>query len=487
MKIVSAGIRNTRNETIWLIGVLTVSALAAFGQPAVPAVPVVPSPVAGPKTGLLLKKEGVSTGYVLIAPPGCNATYLINNDGFVVHEWNFQKRSGKSAYVLPNGHLLHAVRSSTEEVGDTIQELTWDSEVVWEYATDQATQRMHHDIERLPNGNTLVTVWERIPHDDYVAAGRNPDTVPNNEMWVDAIHEIKPTGKNSGEVVWRWSAWDYPIQNFDKKRANYGDPSEHPYKIDLNQLREETGRFNKLSDWLHINSVSYDPKRDEIMLSSQALSEIWVVSRKTGKWLYRWGNPRRYGKGGTEDQVLFNQHDAHVIPDGYRGAGNILLFQNVNPVSDGKAQYSSAVEAKPPLTASGEWPSPNEEGVLPPCKVVWEYAGKPNETFYSPIFSNVQRLEGGGTLIGVGAQGLVLELDADDSLVWKYRAPAAVGRVKLKKLEKWNSLPAPAPNTFFRAYKYAPDYSAFEGRDLAPMYMLGGAVPAPQTVSPATP
>jgi len=464
-------------------------ALFASGQSTAPSSPFSGSVpvIKRPEIGVLLKKEGVGEGYSLIAPPGCNATHLIDNDGYIVHKWIFKKRSGKAAYILPNGNLLHAVRSTSADVGSTLQELTWDGEIVWEYSTDQTTQRMHHDFERLPNGNTLVTVWERIPREEYVAAGRNPDTVPNNEMWVDAIHEIKPTGTDSGNVVWRWSAWNYPIQDFDKTRANYGDPSEHPYRIDLNQLREDTGAFNKLSDWLHINAVSYDPRRDEIMLSSQALSELWVVSRKTGKWVYRWGNPRRYGKGGPDDQVLFNQHDTHIIPDGYRGAGNILLFQNVNPLTEGEARYSSVMEVKPPVGASGDWPAPNEDGIFPPCEVVWEYNGKPKNTFYSPIFSNVQRLQGGGTLIGVGAMGLIIELDADENPVWKYRASAARGRVKLKKLEKWNSLPPAAPNTFFRAHKYAPDYPAFEGRDLTPKYRLVAAPPATETERLDTP
>lgn len=466
-----------------VISCVSVLVLSAAGQSPAPSMPMPGSfPVMkGPETGVLLKEEGVSEGYTLIAPPGCNSAWLINNDGDVVHEWAFEKRSGQAAYLLPDGSLLHAVRSSQEDIGDTLQELTWDGEIVWEYSTDQATQRMHHDVERIPNGNTLVTVWERIPLEEYVAAGRNPDTVPNNQMWVDAIHEIKPTGKASGEVVWRWSAWDSPIQNFDETKANYGDPAEHPYRIDLNQLREETGPFNKLSDWLHINAVSYDPKRDEIMLCSQSLSELWVVSRKTGKWVYRWGNPRRYGKGGPDDQVLFNPHDTHFIPDGYRGAGNILLFQNVNPLKEGEAPYSSVMEVKPPMDSSSDWPVPDETGRFSPCEVGWEYNGKPDDTFYSPIFSSAQRLNNGGTLIGIGAPGLIIELDANDQPVWKYKTPAARGRMKLKKLEKWNALPPPSPSSFFRAYKYDPDFPAFKGRDLSPKYRLGAPAPNPET------
>ncbi|VGO21236.1 hypothetical protein SCARR_03308 [Pontiella sulfatireligans] len=378
------------------------------------------------------------------------------------------------SYLLPDGNLLHTVKNSTDDVGDTIEELTWDGEVVWEYNTDQAVHRMHHDIERLPSGNTLVTVWERIPLDEYMAAGRDPDTVPNGEMWVCAVHEIKKTGKTSGEVVWRWSAWDHLIQDFDEKCPNYGDPAKYPNRIDVNQLRASKGEFKKLSDWLHINSVSYNPSReDEIILSSHAMGEMWVVSRKTGELVYRWGNPIRYGKGGEADQVLFTQHDPHRIAGGLRGDGNILIFNNNNPVDPGVAPYSSILEVKPPMTASGEWPMPTAVGIYPPCEVIWEYTGAPGSKFYSPVVSNAQRLENGGTLVCVGAEGIIFELDAEEKRVWEYVNPIMRQGPKMKKLEKWNSMPPSGENMVFRAYKFSSDFLAFQGKDLSPKKMLG--------------
>lgn len=487
--------RNKHLEIILIAGVVMQSSLVALAQPGIPSVPQSPEAPGippmildeGVSAGVILKEKGISAGYTLISANGMNATYLINNDGFVVHHWKHQDVTGMSAYLLPNGDLLRSVRKSTSEIGDTIQKLSWDGDVLWEYTTDQDVQRIHHDIEPLSNGNILAVVWERVPMAEYVAAGRNPDTVPNDVLWLDTVHEIKPTGKAGGEVVWRWSPWDHLVQNFDKKRANYGNPAEHPHKIDLNQLREESGRFNKLADWLHINAVSYNPERDEIMLSSQAMSEIWIVSRKTGELVYRYGNPRRYGKGAEKDRMLFNQHDANTVASGFRGDGNILLFNNVSHVAPGNPPGSSVLELKPPATESGEWPKVDENGVFPPCEVVWEYTGLPETGFYSPIYSSAQRLKNGGTLIGAGAPGKVIELDASGKRVWEYVNPRVTGKVKLKKLEKWNALPPPPSSAFFRVHKYTPDYPAFSGKDLSPKFVMGNTVPKTDAPSKAMP
>ncbi len=474
-----------KKSALCILGLSTVlifTARTVYAQD-LPPLPVSPPPLknAPPqhdKTGLIFKAgPAVSEGYVLIATRGHTTAHLIDSDGYIVHQWDNEKVTGMGAYLLPNGSLLRTIRRSEEDVGNTIQELDWNGNVVWEYATDQSIERMHHDIERMPNGNTLAAVWERIPYDQYVEAGRDPETVPNNEMWVDAIHEIQPTSANSGEVVWRWSPWDHLIQNFDNTRNNYGDPSKHPELIDLNQLRTSEGEFRKLSDWLHINSVSYIPDRDEIILSSHAMNELWVVSRKSGELIYRWGNPQRYGKGAPEDQVLFTQHDPHMIPTGFRGAGNILIFNNNPPVKSGEAPQSCVLEVKPPLTESGMWPEPTADGIYPPCEVLWEYTGAPNLSFHSPVVSSTQRLKNGGTLVCVGAHGIIFELDKSGKRVWEYINPVLSQKAKLKKLEKWNSLPGPGANMMFRAYKYPPDFPAFAGKDLSPKKLLGAPDP----------
>ncbi|MFO0006089.1 MAG: aryl-sulfate sulfotransferase, partial [bacterium] len=114
-------------------------------------------------------------------------------------------------------------------------------------------------------------------------------------------------GPNSGEVVWFWNSWDNLIQDVDPAKPNYGVVSENPNRIDINA-------GGNRSDWLHANSVRYNPTRDEVMISIHNLHEIWIISRKTGKMVYRWGNPQIYKAGAVAQQRLWGQHDARWLP-----------------------------------------------------------------------------------------------------------------------------------------------------------------------------
>ena len=49
----------------------------------------------------------VYKGYTLFAPKQNTMTYLINNEGRIMHQWTKSKfPPGQSVYLLPNGHLL---------------------------------------------------------------------------------------------------------------------------------------------------------------------------------------------------------------------------------------------------------------------------------------------------------------------------------------------------------------------------------------------
>ena len=66
------------------------------------------SPNPGQTVGLFLNTPKAFTGYTLFAPKHNTVTYLMDNQGQVVHQWKSAYEPGQSAYLLPNGHLVRA-------------------------------------------------------------------------------------------------------------------------------------------------------------------------------------------------------------------------------------------------------------------------------------------------------------------------------------------------------------------------------------------
>ena len=305
-------------------------------------------------------------------------THLIDMQGRVVQTWKSDCNPGAAAYLLPNGHLLRtgqcAIRPSSAAVpAGAFQEFSWDGKLIWDYTYSSATRLPHHDVCKLPNGNVLMIVWEKKTAKDAIAAGHRPETVKQGHLLADCLLEIQPTGPTTGKIVWEWHAWDHLIQEFDPKMANHGNPAAHPERIDVNfgentlaaivARPEELKKLQAIgyvggptgkkggcpfqADWTHINAVAYNAELDQIMLSVHEFSELWIIDHSTttaeaashkggksgkgGDLLYRWGNPRAYRAGGIKDQKLFSQHNAHWIPKGRPGAGNILIFNNGMP------------------------------------------------------------------------------------------------------------------------------------------------------------
>jgi len=57
--------------------------------------------------GLFVNDARAWNGYALFAPKHCGSTYLIHNQGKVVHAWTGSMyEPGQSVYLLENGHLL---------------------------------------------------------------------------------------------------------------------------------------------------------------------------------------------------------------------------------------------------------------------------------------------------------------------------------------------------------------------------------------------
>ena len=395
-------------------------------------------------------------GYTLFAPMGSRETYLIDNDGAVVHSWSSDYASGTSEYLLEDGTLVRTAKPQGPNQwfnagGATgrVEQWSWGGDLLWEFEYSNGYHRLHHDIEVLPNGNVLMIAWEWVDGADAIAAGRDPSLLTDGELWPDHIIEIEPTGSSGGDIVWEWHAWDHLVQDYDSSKDSYGVVADHPELIDVNYV---SGRES--ADWNHTNSIDYNSDLDQILLSVRSFNEIWVIDHSTtseeaaghtggdlgmgGDLLYRWGNPQAYDTGTADDQVFFGQHDAEWIGDGIPGEDNILVFNN----GTGRS-YSSVDEIDTPLAADGSYTIVAGQP-YGPDDLTWSYTAEPATSFYADHISGSQRRANGNTLVTNGTGGTLFEVTISGEIVWEYDAGGQV----------------------FRADRYAPDYAGFDGTPL---------------------
>ena len=432
-----------------------------------------------PRTqGLLMRTPESFDGYTLISPMNVTSTYLIDPRGRVVHSWQSKYRPGQSAYLLPNGNLLRCGKLGNTASpgggdGGIVEEFDWQNNLVWSFTLSSSTQMLHHDICRMPNGNTLMIVWDYKTGAETLAAGRDPRTLPpspDNGLWPDKIIEVKKTGTTSGSIVWEWSAFDHLVQDHDSTKANYGDPAKHPELIDVNYSPDGA------NDWMHTNAIDYNPALDQIMISVRSFDEFWILdhstttqeaaghtagkSKKGGDILYRWGNPMTYRAADVTSRRLFRQHDAHWIPSGLPGAGNVLAFSNGVERPDGT--YSTVEEVTlPTRDSNGAYPMTGK--VWGPTAPTWTYKASDPKSFFSIYVSGAQRLPNGNTLVCGGWIGNVREVDQKGVTVWEYTNPVTGAGPAIQ------GSPVPAvQHAMFRAPRYAADYGAFQGRTLVP-------------------
>ena len=306
-------------------------------------------------------------GYTLFTPTSGNYTYLIDMDGRVCHRWYLADGIGYS-YLLPNGHLLLRTSGTTgagvwgqPPVGGAgagaIVELDWDGNEVWEYHAPM----LHHDFERLPNGNTLVLLFEPLAEEltARIQGGFRTGEGPE-EVLGDLVHEVTP----AGDVVYSWPSWEHL------------DPEEDV--ICQLESREE---------WTHQNSLKVTPNGD-LVVSFRRIDTVGIVDRETGNFKWKWG-----------PGVISHQHHPTYLDNGH-----VLLFDN-GPHRPGFT-YSRVVEVDPETS-----------------EIVWEYRGDPPISFYSFHISGAERLPNGNTLVCEGAPGRVFEVTQAKEIVWEYVNP----------------------------------------------------------------
>lgn len=322
----------------------------------------------------LVYRDGAKSwdGFTLYCSVTGNHATLIDPEGRVVHRWS-QSEGIQHAVMLDSGHLLIHTRPFRHSEGrqnmggsaGALMELDWDSNVVWAYRNPA----MHHDFERLPNGNHVVLTWYPVP-DAYRAQvqGGHEHESQGEVMWGDVILEVD----RSGSEVRRWNSWEH----FDPELDVICPLETH-------------------KEWGHANALSTTPDGDWLV-SFRLTSQVVIVDPESGaiKW--------RYGAEEEEklEMPLSHQHAATWLDN-----GNILIFDNGCHRPRAPA-FSRVIEVNPESR-----------------EIVWKYQADVILAFYSFMCSGASRLPNGNTFITEAATGRLFEVTEAGETVWEYVSP----------------------------------------------------------------
>ncbi len=376
-------------------------------------------------------RDRAFTGYTLVTPfPGRSASapneekgevFLIDMTGQVVHSWKAPFPVWY-ARLMPDGHLVTALRRSTPEHPDRpgfdayhmggahgqLMELDWDSTILFEHFDPN----MHHDFRRLENGNYIYVGWEKVPDDlaKQIRGGQKGTEHKDGTMFGDYFREINP----AGQTVWEW----HGIEHFDPD-------------IDI------IGAIHPREEWTHINDVDVMPDGN-ILSDSRHTDGAFIIERSSGEIIWRWGNVAYLDKetGLVEHRDVRDAtnmggpHDGHLIGPGLPGEGNMLIYDN------GMYNYVSRALEVSIETGEVVWQSEGTFGLEGYVK---------GRVHFSPFISGADRLPNGNTMICSGGNGVIFEVTNKKEIVWHYVRPAPNIRSEVRY-------------GIFRAHRYAPDY-----------------------------
>ena len=313
-------------------------------------------------------------GYTLFANLRGNEANLIDMEGRICHRW-YWPGGINYANLLPNGNLLFQTLAPAEPGPMTglgghaggLVELDWDGNLVWQLQNPG----MHHDFQRLPNGNTLALMWEELSPDTTLRV-KGGYTTPEDpvQMLGDVVREFSP----SVEVVHEWRSWEH-------------------LDFDEDVICPLEGR----REWTHGNSINVTSDGN-YLVSFRQTSTVGIVDRESGRFIWKWGPGE-----------VSHQHNASFLDN-----GRVLLFDNGSHRRAPNTNYSRIVEIDP---ANNE--------------IFWDYRGEPPISFYSYQISGAERLPNGNTLICEGATGRFIEVTQGHQIVWEFINPlfADSGRI----------------------------------------------------------
>lgn len=339
-------------------------------------------------------------GFTLFYSFSNKRVVLLDMQGNVVYSLNMRIPGGNPEPLLNRNILAH---NRVGTGGNSLVEVDWDGNIVWEIYNRNYS--LHHDQERLKNGNYLV----------LGSKAHNAPSIKQGILQDDFILEIN----RRGNIVWGWLTSDY-FDSFD-----FSDEA-------LQLIWEGTNWKAPLDDYnfdiFHSNSIQSLPKNKwfdqgdvrfkpgNILVSQRNTNTVFIIDKESGEIVW---------KIGPENNITIGQHNANMIPQGYPGAGNILIFDN-----GGKAGYPLQTRDMSRVIE-----------VNSDKAIEWEYtasdSGQPNIHFYSMFMGSAQRLPNGNTLICEAMDGRIFEVTRRGQIVWEYLHNDPIYRAYRVSLSWW--------------------------------------------------
>jgi hypothetical protein len=426
------------------------------------------APSVYPTGTTLYQPDATWNGYTVLSLLRDQVVVVIDMNGHVVKQWSgFNNSAGGPARILPNGEIIAAAgaRPGHQESLQLLQKdfagnerwaLKGEEQIELADGAKAQSLRQHHDWQRadFPAGYYSPAATPSSTGSATLVlthASRKLAAVSDLPLEDDRLIEYGADGK----VRWSWQISDHidelglsPAARAAIKKGAGGGAGPAPAAA--------AGAANGAAppaaarapgaprdyDWTHINSATYlGPNRwfdagdkrfapDNVIISSRQASFLAIVARD-GHVVWRMGPDFRESPQLTRIGQIIGQHNAHLIPKGLPGEGNLLVFDNGG---------SSGYGFDTPIARNGYGGLARANSrvlEIDPVKLelVWSYA--PGDAFFATNISGAQRLPNGNTLITEGPTGRVFEVTPQKKIVWEYINPSPTG----------------ARNAVYRAYR----------------------------------
>ena len=157
---------------------------------------------------------------------------------------------------------------------------------------------------------------------------------------------------------------------------------------------------------------------DHSTTSTEAATHSGGNSGKGGDFLYRWGNPLAYQATGTA--ILNVTHDAHWVPEGVTGAGDLVGYNNAGQTTP--SQKSTIDRITPPRT-NYNYTLTTGSAFTPAS-----YNSRLVGTAYNSNMGSSEQYPNGNQMVCLALAGTIYEANSAGTSLWTYSAGGTVSQ-----------------------------------------------------------